>query len=74
MGVWAGAACGLVTAVLIAFSGPLLGADPQTGADPISFQWIAPCALAVNLSVGTAVSWLVGGTRQEDEGQEDERG
>ena len=38
--------------------------DPQTGKqkylaqDPISFQWIGPVALAVNLFVGTLVSWI----------------
>jgi SSS family solute:Na+ symporter len=25
--------------------------------EPISFQWIAPCALGINIAVGTAVSW-----------------
>jgi SSS family solute:Na+ symporter len=58
VGVWVGAICGTTTAVLIAFSGPIFGADPETGLDPISFQWIAPCALTVNLVVGCVVSWL----------------
>jgi SSS family solute:Na+ symporter len=58
VGVWAGALCGTATAILIAFSGPIFGADPDTGLDPVSFQWIAPCALAVNLTVGCGVSWI----------------
>lgn len=57
-GVMAGALCGITTAALIAFSGPLFGMLPN-GDDPISFMWISPMALAVNLSVGTAVSWIL---------------
>ena len=57
-GVWAGAICGVATAVLIAFSGPIFGADPETGLDPISFQWISPFALVVNIAVGMLVSRL----------------
>jgi len=59
VGVWAGWACGLVTAILIAFSGPIFGVDPETGYDPISFQWTGPAALAVNLIVGTVVSFAL---------------
>ena len=39
--------------------------DPETNlelrlaVDPISFQWIAPITLAVNLGVGTAISWVL---------------
>ena len=84
-GVWAGAVCGALTAMLIAFSGPIVqwlvvnyDVDPatfgtewvsrknqETGlmergiVDPISFQWIGPTALFVNLLVGSAVSLLV---------------
>jgi SSS family solute:Na+ symporter len=58
IGVWVGTICGATTAVLIAFSGPIFGRDPDTGLDPISFQWIAPCALAVDLTIGCAVSWI----------------
>ncbi len=57
-GVWLGAICGTTTAALIAFSGPLFGADSATGGDPISFQWIGPAALLVNLLVGTVASQL----------------
>lgn len=31
----------------------------MTAEDPISFQWIGPVALLVNIAVGTAVSWLL---------------
>ena len=43
-------------AVLIAFSGPIFDMDPVTGLDPISFMWIGPVALAVNLLTGTRAS------------------
>lgn len=82
IGVWAGAVCGVATAVCIAFSGPLAGVlvnrfgwdpesfrvayesliDPSTGrttirvSDPISFQWIAPVTITVDLAVGSLVS------------------
>ena len=55
-GVVVGAICGTATAVLIAFSGPIFGMDPNTGLDPISFMWIGPTALLVNLASGTLVS------------------
>ncbi len=47
--VWVGWFFGVATAVLIAFSGPLFGFDPETGYDPVSFQWIGPAALLVNI-------------------------
>jgi len=100
-GVWFAALCGLTTAGVISFSGPLVvylstqwgvdaqtfgvelmtRIDPETGRefltsavrelnrntgqaelvprDPISFQWIGPASLAVNLLVGTAVCYLL---------------
>jgi len=58
-GVWFGWLCGLTTAVLIAFSGPLFGFDADTGYDPISFQWIGPASLAVNLITGTVASLVL---------------
>jgi solute:Na+ symporter, SSS family len=58
LGVWIGWLCGIVTAVLVAFSGQIFGVDPVTGYDPISFQWIAFATLVVNLTVGTVVSWF----------------
>ncbi|MEO2048526.1 MAG: sodium/solute symporter [Pirellulales bacterium] len=58
LGVWIGWICGIVTAILTAFSGPIFGVDPVTGYDPISFQWIGLSTLVVNLTIGTVVSWL----------------
>ncbi len=81
---WTGAICGTITAVTIAFSGPLVyllhtrfGVDPAafgvelitrtdpatgetwtTAEDPISFQWIGPVALAVNILSGLLVSFV----------------
>ena len=57
-GVVAGAICGILTASFIAFSGPLFGMLPD-GNDPVSFMWISPVALAVNLGIGTLVSWIL---------------
>lgn len=57
-GVWVGWLCGVIVAVLTAFSGPIFGVDPVTGYDPISFQWIGLATLVVNLAVGTVVCWL----------------
>lgn len=51
-GVWIGVLCSATTAALIAFSGPIFGMNDQ-GRDPVSFQWISPCALLVGISVGT---------------------
>ena len=60
IGAAAGAICGVVTATLIAFSGPIFGMDFSTGEmlDPVSFMWISPAALFVSITVGTAVSLL----------------
>ena len=89
-GVLVGAICGIATAVLISFSGPLVTLlatqfgvdpaifgvelvrtlDPETGVarvtaqDPISFQWIGPIALSVNLITGTLVSLLIRSRKQ----------
>ena len=83
--VWIGTICGILTAVVIAFSGPLVTwldlhwgikaetfgvslqdkVDNLTGEifllapDPISFQWIGPAALLVNLVVGIGLSWIL---------------
>ncbi|MEZ6127507.1 MAG: sodium-coupled permease [Planctomycetaceae bacterium] len=101
VGVWIATICGVATAAVIAFSGPLVvllatrfGWDPKTFGvelmtrmdsasgmefmvsavrelnpvtgqselvprDPISFQWIGPVSLAVNLMVGIGLSWLL---------------
>lgn len=83
-GAWIGTLFGTVTAVIIAFSGPLVFAlhwlwdvdpttfgttlvieiDEATGEtvrscpDPISFQWISPIALVVNLATGCLASLI----------------
>ena len=58
-GVYVGTLFGVLTAGLIAFSGPLFGSDPRTGGDPVSFQWIAPVSLLVNIAMGTSISWAL---------------
>lgn len=55
IGVWIGVLCSVTTAALIAFSGPIFGLN-EFGRDPVSFQWISPCALLVGISVGTIAS------------------
>ncbi len=65
VGAIVGVLCGVITAVLVGFSGPIFGyADPATKLDPISFQWIAPAALSVSLATGCLVSlvfaWIQG--------------
>lgn len=57
--VWIGWACGMTTAILIAFSGQVFGVDPVTELPPISFQWIGPVSLLVNLSIGLILSLLL---------------
>lgn len=51
-GVWVATAAGVSAAVLVAFSGVIFGTDPDTGLDPVSFQWISPVALVVGVGVG----------------------
>ncbi len=59
-GAWIGTFFGTLTAVLIAFSGPIFipGFDPKTDLDPISFQWIAPVAITVNIVTGCIASLI----------------
>lgn len=63
IGTWIGAICGTATAVLIAFSGPIFGFLVDANGefivdasgnqyDPVSFQWIAPAAITVNIVTG----------------------
>ncbi|HRX55104.1 MAG TPA: hypothetical protein P5016_11360 [Verrucomicrobiales bacterium] len=61
VGVAIGTLCGMLTAILIGFSGPIFiaGFDPKTQHDPVSFQWIAPVTLIVNLTTGYFFSWLI---------------
>lgn len=51
-GVWIATIASVTVAVLIAFGGVFFGTDPVTGLDPVSFQWISPCALVVGVVVG----------------------
>lgn len=51
-GVWAATFLGVTAAALVAFSGVIFGTDPETGLDPVSFQWIAPVALVVGVVSG----------------------
>jgi solute:Na+ symporter, SSS family len=83
-GVWIGTIVGTLTAIVIAFCGPLVLAlhlhfgvdpvalgstllqtpDPKTGRmilscpDPISFQWIAPAAITLDILTGMLASWV----------------
>jgi len=68
-GAWAGAIAGTTAGVLIAYSGPIFGMDPETGRDPVTFQWVAPVSLMVNILVGTVVSWAL--PRRRDVGNVD---
>lgn len=52
IGVWIAIIASVGVAVLIAFSGVFFGMNPDTGTDPISFQWIAPAALLTGVTVG----------------------
>ena len=58
LGVVCGTVAGITTAVLVAYSGPIFGFDPETGYDPVSFIWIGPFALAANLLVGSLASYV----------------
>ena len=61
LGVWTGWFFGTTTAALIAFSGPIFGfiESPDGGKmDPVSFQWITPGAMVVDIGVGMLVSRL----------------
>ncbi len=51
-GVWMATVASVTAAVLIAFSGVIFGKNPETGLDPVSFQWISPVALLVGMIVG----------------------
>jgi SSS family solute:Na+ symporter len=89
LGAWIGAFFGTMTAILIAFSGPLvvmvatyfqvdpelygvvIEIDKSTGEkkiiDPISFQYIAPAAVLVNLATGSIASLLTRGKTKNTE-------
>ena len=44
---------------LITSTDPVTGQTWMTAEDPISFQWIGPLALLVNILTGWAASWLI---------------
>lgn len=46
---------------------PVTNLEVRSAADPVSFQWIGPVALAVNLSVGTVISWVLSRKKNQDE-------
>jgi SSS family solute:Na+ symporter len=58
VGVWLGTGAGIGAAALVAFSGSLFGRNPETGLDPVSFQWMAPAAFLAGAAVGTAGSLI----------------
>ena len=59
LAVWIGWACGMTTAILIGFSGQIFGVDPVTKLPPVSFQWIGPTSLFVNMVVGLVASLVI---------------
>jgi SSS family solute:Na+ symporter len=62
-GVWIATVASVTVAALIAFSGVIFGVDPQTGLDPVSFQWISPAALVVGMIVGLVACKLIPGKK-----------
>lgn len=58
-GVWIGVICSVAAAMLVSFSGVIFGVDPETGLDPVSFQWISPTALVVGIAVGLPACYLL---------------
>jgi len=56
VGATVGTVAGIIAAALVAFSGPIFGFDPETGGDPVSFQWVASASLLVQVAVGWTVS------------------
>ena len=61
-GVVVGAVYGIVTSILIAFSGSfyeVLGRGAEIETTALSFQWISPVALSVNLLAGTLASRFI---------------
>ncbi len=58
-GAWLGCVAGIIVAVLVAFSGPILGYRADTGTDPVSFIWMSPLTLLTNIAVGMIACWLL---------------
>ena len=69
VGVYAGTAAGITTAIMIAFSGPLVGTVRQGGEahSPVSFLYIGVTALTVNLVVGCVVSLVASALSKSSE-------
>ena len=63
-GVLIGTFCSITSAIMIAFSGPILRLiSPHFGLespidDPISFQWITPVSLVIGLTIGLVACWI----------------
>jgi len=49
------------------------GEQWKTAEDPISFQWIGPVALLVNITVGTIACWLLSRTKPDSQNQSDRK-
>mgnify|MGYP003629928989 FL=1 len=66
-GVLVGAILGTITAVLIAFSGPIfVPGFTENDLDPISFQWIPIAAVTVNVISGCLVSYLIANSEKRN--------
>jgi SSS family solute:Na+ symporter len=71
-GVLVGAVLGTTTAVLIAFSGPIFVPNYTSEMpDPISFQWIAPAAVSVNIASGCLISYLIASSERRNPGSQE---
>lgn len=64
-GVWLATVASVSAAAMVAFSGAIFGPDPETGLDPVSFQWISPVALVVGLTVGVVASRIFPAAKKE---------
>lgn len=64
-GVWLATVASVSAAAMVAFSGAIFGKDPETGLDPVTFQWISPVALVVGLTVGLVGSRIFPAARKE---------
>ena len=64
-GVWLATVASVSAAAMVAFSGAIFGKNPETGLDPVTFQWISPVALVVGLTVGLVGSRVFPAARKE---------
>lgn len=58
-GVWIGTIASVAAAGTVAFSGELIGRNPETGDALLTFQLIAPAAVVFGLGVGLPACWLL---------------